>query len=176
MGNNPSKPTEHIFYGETPVQFSHNLLSALEGSHESDSSRQKSSDVHIAQLVHSELQRLQSREDELLSQLSSTISTPSTPSNTTTETTDVDPTDALTLSRASLANKVTEIKHRLENIPGGSGVGEDEDEEVKRARGEVVKCLRGKDRRPLDCWAEVQAFKDVASRRERGFVVGVVGK
>ena len=36
--------------------------------------------------------------------------------------------------------------------------------------------MRGKDRKPLDCWAEVQAFRDVARRKERRFVAGVVGK
>ncbi|KAF8425255.1 putative altered inheritance of mitochondria protein 13, mitochondrial [Tirmania nivea] len=168
MGNNPSKPTEYIFYGETPVQFSHNLLGALEGSSESDSTREKASDLHIAQLVHSELARLQSREDELLSQLS----TAPTPASTTNG---ADPADALALSRDSLAQKVAEIKHRLENIPGGRGIAE-EDDEVKRARGEVVNCLKERDRRPLDCWAEVQAFRDVARRREKGFVVGVIGR
>lgn len=50
------------------------------------------------------------------------------------------------------------------------------DEEVKRARGEVVRCLRFNDRKPLECWEEVERFREVARRRERGFVSGVVGK
>jgi len=186
-----------LYHRDIPIQFSHNLLSALEASEEvatflplplppspppnfphhpltilpqSDSTRRKSSDLHIAQLVHSELQRLQSRENELFSQLSSIPDTPGATAATE------DTSGLLALSRAALAEKVADIKRRLEHIPSGKALGEGEDEEVKRARGEVVRCLKWKDRRPLDCWAEVQAFREVAGRRERGFVVGIVGK
>lgn len=41
---------------------------------------------------------------------------------------------------------------------------------LEAARGEVVRCLRENDRRPLDCWKEVEAFKEEVRRLEKGWV------
>lgn len=49
------------------------------------------------------------------------------------------------------------------------------DENVERARNEVVTCLRLHDRRPLDCWQEVEGFKREVARLEEAFVDRVVG-
>lgn len=45
---------------------------------------------------------------------------------------------------------------------------------VERARSEVVRCLRENDRRPLDCWREVEAFKEEVRKLEKGWVDKVV--
>lgn len=49
------------------------------------------------------------------------------------------------------------------------------DENVERARNEVVTCLRLHDRRPLDCWKEVEGFKREVARLEEAFVDRIVG-
>lgn len=48
------------------------------------------------------------------------------------------------------------------------------DKNVERAKGDVVKCLRTNDRRPLDCWREVEAFKREVGRLEKNFVDKVI--
>jgi altered-inheritance-of-mitochondria protein 13 len=45
---------------------------------------------------------------------------------------------------------------------------------VESARSDVVRCLRDNDRRPLDCWKEVEAFKEEVRRLEKGWVEKVV--
>ena len=45
---------------------------------------------------------------------------------------------------------------------------------VEAARGEVVRCLRENDRRPLDCWREVEQFKEEVRRLEKGWVDKVI--
>lgn len=45
---------------------------------------------------------------------------------------------------------------------------------VERARGEVVRCLVEHDRRPLDCWQEVENFKEEVRRMEKSWVEKVV--
>jgi altered-inheritance-of-mitochondria protein 13 len=47
-------------------------------------------------------------------------------------------------------------------------------EGVDKARNEVVRCLRENDRRPLDCWREVEAFKEEVRRMEKGWVDKVI--
>jgi len=44
------------------------------------------------------------------------------------------------------------------------------DEGVEKAKGEVIKCLRENDRRPLDCWKEVENFKNEVRRLEGAWV------
>lgn len=45
---------------------------------------------------------------------------------------------------------------------------------LESARNDVVRCLRENDRRPLDCWREVEAFKEEVRRLEKGWVDKVV--
>lgn len=42
--------------------------------------------------------------------------------------------------------------------------------DVEKAREELVGCLKKNDRRPLDCWREVDAFKGSVSKMEEDFI------
>ncbi len=44
------------------------------------------------------------------------------------------------------------------------------DKAVEKAKADVVSCLRINDRRPLDCWREVETFKKEVSRLEKQFL------
>lgn len=44
------------------------------------------------------------------------------------------------------------------------------DKDVENAKADVVSCLKKNDRRPLDCWREVETFKTEVGRLERAFV------
>lgn len=46
----------------------------------------------------------------------------------------------------------------------------EKDEGVEKAKEAVVACLKVNDRRPLDCWQEVENFKAEVGRLERTFV------
>lgn len=45
-----------------------------------------------------------------------------------------------------------------------------EDVDARKAREELVQCLQLHDRRSLDCWWEVQQFKEKVARLEKEFV------
>ena len=47
-------------------------------------------------------------------------------------------------------------------------------ESVEKARGDVVRCLTENDRRPLDCYQEVEAFKEEVRKLEKSWVDKVV--
>lgn len=72
------------------------------------------------------------------------------------------------LSRASVQREIEGLKEKLakrrvkEEVVGDQG--------VKRAREEVVTCLRVNDRRPLDCWREVETFRREVGRLEGAFL------
>lgn len=68
----------------------------------------------------------------------------------------------------------TEIDQLREKLDGRKKLIE-VDESVERARADVVSCLRLNDRRPLDCWKEVEGFKREVAKLEETFVDRVVG-
>jgi altered-inheritance-of-mitochondria protein 13 len=41
---------------------------------------------------------------------------------------------------------------------------------VEKAKEELVSCLRTNDRRPLDCWQEVENFKTEVGKLEKAFI------
>lgn len=49
-----------------------------------------------------------------------------------------------------------------------------QDKAVEKAKSEVINCLRLNDRRPLDCWREVEAFKGEVGRLEKDFLEKVM--
>ena len=42
--------------------------------------------------------------------------------------------------------------------------------EVEKAKESLVQCLRTNDRRPLDCWQEVETFKAEVGKLEKAFI------
>lgn len=72
--------------------------------------------------------------------------------------------DSLTSHKVS--KEVEALRKRLEARKQVKGLPEG----VEAARGNVVKCLRENDRRPLNCWEEVEAFKEEVRRLEKGWV------
>ncbi|OXV10668.1 hypothetical protein Egran_01569 [Elaphomyces granulatus] len=88
MGAGSSKPggspgTRHIFTSETPVQFSSNLVEALQSSSETDASRAKSLELHIQARVTEELERLRHREHQTLEEIEKRLTEERLPSGKT---------------------------------------------------------------------------------------------
>lgn len=76
------------------------------------------------------------------------------------------------LSRRRVQEEIDTLKKKLQERKMREDVVEDK--EVEKAKEKVVQCLRVNDRRPLDCWKEVEGFKREVGRLERGFLERVV--
>ncbi len=74
------------------------------------------------------------------------------------------------LGREAVQNDVKELRKKLEQRKKLTA----EDEGVDKAKNAVVKCLRENDRRPLDCWKEVENFKNEVRRLEGVWVEKIV--
>ncbi|KAL8958059.1 MAG: hypothetical protein Q9193_004811 [Seirophora villosa] len=189
MGQNSSKPppssTQHVFTSESPVSFSPDLINALQASPETDSTRSKDLELHIQRRVHSELQRLDAEHSKRLSELQEQIS--AAPDSTTVS---IHP-DARTpdqstsaggvdhkaasegdklrdLSRKSVQKEVDMLKEKLQKRRSREELSKGK--AVEKAKGELVSCLRLNDRRPLDCWREVETFKEEVGRLEKEYL------
>ncbi|KAI7317594.1 hypothetical protein KC315_g10352 [Hortaea werneckii] len=69
-------------------------------------------------------------------------------------------------SHDSVAKEIMDLKTKLEQRKRTDKASP----EVEKAKETMVQCLRMNDRRPLDCWQEVEQFKREVGRLERGFV------
>lgn len=74
------------------------------------------------------------------------------------------------LGREAVQNDVTELKKKLERRKKLADV----DGGVEKAKSEVVRCLRENDRKPLDCYREVERFRAEVRRLESVWVDNVV--
>ncbi|MCJ1289073.1 hypothetical protein MMC34_000605 [Xylographa carneopallida] len=191
MGQGTSKSsspsTQHVFASDTPVRFSQELIDALQASPETDSTRAKDLELHIQSRVNAELSRLEAEQARALRELEDQIS--ATP-DATTETSHTpsqpgvpnqsaskggrdhgakaDGDKVRDLGRQSVQKEIEDLRQKLkqrklrEDIIG--------DKAVEKAKQDMVTCLRLNDRRPLDCYKEVEAFKMEVGRLEKDFL------
>lgn len=75
------------------------------------------------------------------------------------------------VSSDSVMSEIDQLRSRLD----GRRKLAELDEGVARAQADVVGCLRLNDRRPLNCWKEVDAFKREVAKMEQAFVDRIVG-
>jgi len=122
---------------------------------QTDASRARLIELHIESRVAERLKELHVKESALLHDAQQKLSKQD----------DSAPTESKISSR-QVSKEVEELRKRLEarkqvrDLPA----------EVETARGEVVRCLREHDRRPLDCWEEVDRFKREVKKLEQGWV------
>ncbi|KAK5126167.1 hypothetical protein LTR08_005020 [Meristemomyces frigidus] len=194
MGSGSSKPAPHVFTADAPVSFSQSVLDALQRNPETDSTRALTTEHKLQTRVNAELSRIRDAQSQALADLTSALTThPPAPDAPPPAAHGRDPhTLAAHLSSPfyqdhSASKPVAPVM----DTPADSGRSHDSVEKelgdlrdklagrrqvaqvpegVERARGLVVQCLRVKDRRPLDCWREVEAFRVEVGKVERAFV------
>lgn len=144
---------------------------------QTDSTRAKTLELHIQARVAEELKRLQEREEQTFRDLAAKLSAddergPASP-DAADSAANTDSNTIHALSRASVQRDVAALKQKLENRKKVVEIGV-LDAGVEKAREDVVKCLRANDRRPLDCWKEVEAFRDEVKKLEEKWVEKIV--
>ncbi|KYK60919.1 DUF1690 domain-containing protein [Drechmeria coniospora] len=128
---------------------------SLTPSPQTDASRARLVERHVQARVAEELEKLQRRESEALGVAHDKIA-----SRAAAEARQDGP------SRASVGREVDELRRKLEERKTVRALPD----AVEDARGAVVRCLRENDRRPLDCWQEVESFKAEVKKLERSWV------
>ncbi|RYP73928.1 hypothetical protein DL770_007688 [Monosporascus sp. CRB-9-2] len=161
MGANSSKPSDqspHAWKAPGPVGVSHDVVESLQASSESDTSRAQTLELAVQARVAEELRKLQAREDAALKEAQEKASDYA------------DDEDKSGTSRQAVSKEIETLRARLEKRKQLRQLPDS----VEAARGEVVRCLMEHDRRPLDCWKEVETFKEEVRRLEKQWVEKVV--
>ncbi|KAL2136416.1 hypothetical protein VTI74DRAFT_3850 [Chaetomium olivicolor] len=164
MGSSSSKPSDapHVWKGTSQTGVSQNLVESLETSNESDISRLQSLELKIQERVAAELKRLRAQETEALREAQQKLSV-EPPADQQSD----DPQRQLSgPSRQEVSKAIDDLRAKLEERRKVRQLPDS----VESARNDVVRCLRENDRRPLDCWREVEAFKEEVRRLEKGWV------
>lgn len=137
----------------------------------SDSTRSRKIEHQIQSRVTSELERLQSTESAKFSQIIEKLSDETPP-----------PEDLWAWRKKMLSGESEEPKKDLNHDAVSAEIAslkkklegrrklEEADPGVEKAREAVIQCLRLNDRRPLDCYKEVAAFRKEVGRLEKQFV------
>lgn len=73
-----------------------------------------------------------------------------------------------------MQNDVKELKRKLESRKTLKPEDGPDMKRAEQAKVELVRCLRENDRRPLDCYKEVERFKEEVRRLEGAWVEKVV--
>ncbi|KAI1417465.1 DUF1690-domain-containing protein [Hypoxylon sp. FL1857] len=162
MGSSSSKPEvpSHVWKASSPVaRISHDVVESLQSSSETDTSRAQSLELAVQARVASELRKLEAQASAALKEAEEKVTSVPETEN-----------EANQLSRQTVSKEVEALRARLDKRKQLKPLPES----VEQARDGVVKCLRENDRRPLDCWREVEAFKEEVRRLEKGWVEKVV--
>ncbi|CAJ2503927.1 Uu.00g113210.m01.CDS01 [Anthostomella pinea] len=164
MGSSSSKPavgqSSHTWKASSPVGVSQDVVDSLQNSSETDTSRAQNLKLAIQKRVAAELKKLSAEESAALK----------TAQEKASEVLSQEEGKETGLSNQAVSKEVEALRARLDKRKQLRTLPES----VETARGEVVRCLMEKDRRPLDCWKEVEAFKEEVRRLERGWVEKVV--
>ncbi|KAI1160212.1 hypothetical protein F5B18DRAFT_535248 [Nemania serpens] len=161
MGSSSSKPAgdSHAWKASSPVGVSQDVVDSLQSKRESDVSRALHFELAVQARVAEELRRLSAQENAALK----TTLEKASESTTTDE-------DAARGDRRTVSAEVEALRARLHKRKQLRPLPES----VEKARGDVVRCLLENDRRPLDCWQEVESFKEEVRRLEKSWVDKVV--
>ena len=131
--------------------------------YQTDGTRARAQELHIQQRVQAELAKIRDQEGarltELLSALTPDDSNEDKPSALSSG-------EGVQRTHDSVKKEIAALKQKLDS----RRKMEEPSGEVTKAKEDLVQCLRNNDRRPLDCWMEVEGFKREVARLERGFV------
>ncbi|KAH7316548.1 hypothetical protein B0I35DRAFT_257072 [Stachybotrys elegans] len=154
MGAAESKPLSTTMWKAPGPSGSQNLLDTISASPETDASRERLTELKIQARVAEELKKIQQKETEALNVAHEKLSAALNDSE------DSGP------SRFTLGKEVDALRKKLEERKQLRPLPDS----VEGARNEVVRCLRDNDRRPLDCWQEVENFKAEVKKLEQTWV------
>ncbi|CAK1354846.1 MICOS complex subunit mic19 [Cercospora beticola] len=187
MGNagSSSAPT---FNADAPVRLSQSVINALQDSPESDSTRAQQRELVAQSRVNADLQKIRDSQAQKLDELATSITTEQPAQDSTEDSSskpsglfahlsspfyhDWTPKDAQPASEPSnrshdsVSKEIMDLRQKLEQRKKVEKVPA----EVEKAKEGLVQCLRHNDRRPLDCWQEVEAFRREVGKLEQAFI------
>ncbi|KAH7340279.1 hypothetical protein B0J17DRAFT_650623 [Rhizoctonia solani] len=165
MGSQQSSPggSQVVYSNETPIQFSKDVINHLADTRDSPNpapERQQALDAVVRQRIQSEMKRLQEAEALVQADIEAALER----ENLDREK-QVAETDSAVVSSEELRNELEEVQRRADKFK--SRMSLEHAPEVKESQAKLLACYRNNLDRPLDCWEEVEHFKEAVSKLEK---------
>ncbi|TFY65851.1 hypothetical protein EVG20_g5245 [Dentipellis fragilis] len=170
MGASQSKPdqdSDKIFYNETPIQFSHDLVNHLSDNLDSPDippQRQSSLDDHVRQRIQAELARLHEEEEAVQVQIENALARENLDRERgKSEATDT--VDENAMSSAVLLGDMEQIKGNIDRFQTRHDLVELP--LLQATSDAVAACYRANSTTTLDCWKQVSEFRNAVHQVEQ---------
>ncbi|TCD60269.1 hypothetical protein EIP91_010448 [Steccherinum ochraceum] len=178
MGSGQSKtePEEQVFYTETPIQFSEDVVNQLADNSSSSApspARQSTLDSHIRSRIQDELSRLRQEEETIKHEIELALEKENLDKERQLAGEDSQSEDDTVSaggvkSSATLIGDLEDLQHKVDRYQKRR---DDSDvSEVQTRSQAVVDCYRSNPSTPLDCWKEVSGFKLSVAEVEQHYV------
>ncbi|KAI0075806.1 hypothetical protein K474DRAFT_1355581 [Panus rudis PR-1116 ss-1] len=168
MGAGQSKADleeEKVFYSETPIQFSEEVVNHLvdqSASPRPSPERQTTLDSHVRARIQAELERLRQEEEEVRSEIERALEKENLDKERPAD--DEEGSTGSVKSSAALLGDLEEVRQKVERYHRRSLESEPE----LQAKGQAVAaCYKANPTRTLDCWREVSEFRSTVAQLEQ---------
>jgi len=169
MGAGQSKPEdEKVFYSETPIQFSQQVVDQLQASPTTPPERQSTLDAHIRSRIQAELTRLQQEEREVREQIETALEKENLDRERVMAVEEDSETIGSIKSSTSLMGDLDEVERKVERYHAKRDPVDYP--QVKEHGEALVSCYRSHPKTPLDCWREVSLFKAAIALEEQKYI------
>ncbi|THH27632.1 hypothetical protein EUX98_g6555 [Antrodiella citrinella] len=167
MGASQSKsePEEQVFYSETPIQFSDDVVNQLADNSASSTpspARQSTLDSHIRSRIQDELTRLRQEEESIKQEIEHALEKENLDrerelAGEESATEDDAQAAGGVKSSAAMIGDLEDLKHKVDRYQKRRDDSSVSDLQAKSLA--VVNCYRSNTTTSLDCWKEVNNFK-----------------
>jgi len=172
MGASQSKSEdEKVFYNETPIQFSQQVVDQLQSNLASTTTppeRQSTLDSHIRSRIQAELARLREEEKDVREQIEIALEKENLDRERAMAGEEDSEAVGSLKSSASLMGDLDEVQKKVERYHAKRDLADYP--KVKEQSESLVSCYRSNPETPLNCWKEVSLFKAAVASEEQKYV------
>ncbi|KAG5643905.1 hypothetical protein DXG03_009476 [Asterophora parasitica] len=167
-GQSRSESDEKVFQNETPISFSQDVVNQLSDrleSHETSPERQSTLDALIRSRIQSELEHLKQEEEKVRQEIESALEKENLDRERSGAEDSAEGGSGRIPSSTELMGDLEEIRSKVDRYQARRDLREFP--EVKSTGEAVVSCYQNHPTTPLDCWREVNAFKESVAQVEQ---------
>jgi len=178
-GQSKTDSDEQVFYSDTPIQFSQDVVNHLAdtvASPETSSERQSTLDAHVRSRIQAELSRLRQEEEEVKDEIERTLEKENLDrerdmageESYSDEVEGEESKVGTVKSSAALKGDLEEVRRKVERFQMRRELGDYP--ELKEKGEALLSCYKSNPTAPLDCWREVGEFKASVVQVEQKYV------
>ncbi|KAG2149205.1 hypothetical protein DEU56DRAFT_55930 [Suillus clintonianus] len=167
-GQSKADTEEKVFYNETPIQFSQDVVNHLSDTSMSPDislERQSTLDAHVRARIQAELEHLRAEEESVQKEIELALERENIDRDMTSTLTGGESSDEVDVKNSvTLMGDLEEIRTKVDRFQARRQLSDYP--AVKESGEAVVFCYKQNPSTPLDCWREVREFNASVTQAE----------